>query len=99
MRQINEVIITGIIQKIYPLVLTPVGVKVSRFVLEHSSEQIENNQQRKVHCKIFCVKVGSELGCDLLNSQVSVSGFLSTNMQKQLVLHINKIDKIGLKEF
>lgn len=99
MRQINEITITGIIQKVYPLILTPVGVKVSRFVLEHISEQIENNQQRNVYCKVFCVLVGSELDNSLLKSQVSVGGFLNTNMQKQLVLHVHKIDKIGLKEF
>lgn len=94
MRPINEVVLTGIVQKIYPPLTTPAGVVVSRFVLEHLSSQIENEQKRQVRCKMFCVIIGSELTSSLLETNVEVRGFLNTNLQKQLILHINKIEKL-----
>lgn len=94
MRQVNEVVITGIIKKIYPQIITPAGVVVSRFVLEHESSQIENQQSRRVHCKMFCVLIGDKLESLMLETQVEVRGFLNINLQKQLILHINKIKKL-----
>lgn len=90
----NEVKLSGQVVKTYPVIKTPVGVEVVRFVLEHNSKQVELNITRQVKCKIFCVYVGGSSELDWLNSHVSIVGFLSTNAQKELVLHITKIKKL-----
>lgn len=90
----NEVKLSGQIIKIYPVVTTPAGVKIARFTLEHNSKQIEGEIVRQVSCKIFCVYVDGEISSDLLNNHISVIGFLSTNAQKELVLHITKIKNL-----
>jgi primosomal replication protein N len=95
MQQTNEVKITGFIKKIYPLVTTPNGVKITRLILEHNSTQEEHYKKRKVYCKVFCLLVGSELSLDFIDAHVEAYGFLSANAQQQLVLHISKIKKLN----
>ncbi len=90
----NEVKLSGQVVKTYPVIETPAGVKVTRFVLEHNSKQVESNVIRQVKCRVFCVYVGVSAELDWLNYHVSVVGFLSTNAQKELVLHITKIKKL-----
>lgn len=94
MLQINQIIITGEITKLYPLINTPNNVKVSRFVVKHVSQQEENLHTRNVSCKLFCVVIGSVLDDKWLNAQVEIHGFLNTNAQQQLVVHVNKIKKL-----
>jgi primosomal replication protein N len=91
MNEVNEVYLSGVISKIYPLMVTPSEVKVSRFVLEHSSQQIEGGVNRLVNCRIFCVYLGEVIVEEQLNSYVKVKGFLSVNMQKKVVLHVTEI--------
>lgn len=94
MSQINQVVVTGEITKLYPLINTPNNVIVSRFVLKHVSEQEESSQKRKVLCKLFCVVIGDKLGDDWLDAMVEIHGFLNTNAQQQVVVHVNKIRKL-----
>lgn len=94
MHEINEVRLTGFITKVYPQVMTPAERKVSRFVLEHQSEQYEINKLRWVKCKIFCVSLAYEITEKMLNCRVSASGFLSLNSHKELVLHITNIQNL-----
>lgn len=94
MHQENEVKLTGLISKIYPPMITPAGVKVARIVLEHSSEQMEGGALRYVKCRIYCVYVAAEINQELLNHHVSVTGFLSVNTQKKLVLHITNLKNL-----
>jgi primosomal replication protein N len=94
MSQINQVVVTGEITKLYPLINTPNNVIVSRFVLKHVSEQAENSQKRKVLCRLFCVVIGDKLGDDWLDAMVEIHGFLNTNAQQQVVVHVNKIRKL-----
>ncbi len=91
MHAINEVNLTGVITKIYPIFTTPGGVKVSRFFLEHKSEQLENGQKRRVNCKIFCVAIANEICESMSGYQVNVNGFLSVNAQNKLILNITNI--------
>ena len=93
--QVNQIIITGEIIKIYPLIYTPNNAIVSRFILKHLSEQYENLQIRNVYCRLFCVQIGSDIDDGLLNNFVEIQGFLNTNSQKQLIVHINKIRKLN----
>lgn len=94
MHEENEVCLTGIISKIYPAVVTPVGVSVARLVLEHNSEQVEGGIKRRVKCKIYCVYVAGKILAEWLNCRISVVGFLSINSQKEIVLHITKIKNL-----
>lgn len=94
MHELNEVKLTGAISKIYPRVTTPVGLSVSRFVLEHDSMQLEAGIMRKVNCKIFCIFTAQKIDQEMLDCRVSVIGFLSTNAQKELVLHITHIQNL-----
>lgn len=94
MHEENEVCLTGIISKIYPVVVTPAGVSVARLVLEHDSEQVEGGIKRRVKCKIYCVYVAGKILAEWLNCRISVVGFLSINSQKEIVLHITKIKNL-----
>ena len=94
MQEINELTLSGYIKKIYPIALTPAGTSVARFVLEHFSSQIEAGTKRQVRCKVFCVYVGGNIAENMLAQQVKVNGFLSTNSQQELVLHITKIQNL-----
>jgi primosomal replication protein N len=89
----NQVILFGQISKIYPDKITPSGTKISSFVLNHESEQKENNSLRKVKLRMFCVLVNQNniLVSDFLNAKVKVSGFLSQNLKEQIILNVNNL--------
>ena len=92
----NEIKITGIVKTIYPLITTVNKLNVVRFVLEHQSILEEYGQLRKVYCKMFCMILGAVDTNDLLLEQtVKVDGFISANSQQQIVLHVNKIEKLN----
>ncbi len=93
MPDINEVHLSGIINKIYPPLTTPSGVVVSRMQLVHYSEQLEGGAKRRVTCNLYCISIAAAIDRDLLQNSVCVSGFLSQNSQKQLVLHITNLHK------
>jgi primosomal replication protein N len=86
----NQLNLSGLITKVYPVRQTPSGVNVARFVLEHFSSQQEANATCNVKCKMFCIWV--DPGDQLIQEgiDVEVSGFISQNAKLQLVLHITE---------
>lgn len=91
MAEINQVTLSGYIAKLYPAFTTPAGIPVVRMLLEHSSTQIEAMAARQVRCKIFSIWVSGKISAEQLHHQVEVSGFLSLNKNKNLILHINTL--------
>lgn len=90
----NQLKLSGLIVKVYPIRQTPSGVKIAKFVLEHSSSQVEANVKCAVKCRMFCVWVDPSLQLMPEGSYVEVSGFVSQNAKLQLVLHITEcLDK------
>lgn len=91
---INEIKLSGKIIKLYPLKLTPAGIRITRFVLAHKSVQIESSYEVSVKCTMFCIWVNHEMHELAVNADVIVQGFVSHNARLQLVLHITKfLDK------
>lgn len=89
----NEVKLSGQIVKEYELKYTIDNLPVLRFVLEHQSRQIENGLPCNTKCKMFCLmllKKNTKTN-NLINENVTVSGFLNQNSKSQIVLHIKEI--------
>lgn len=93
MEPINSISIDGEVVKIYPTKLTPNGLPVATFVLEHISNQIEAEISRIVKCRLYCIIVNiSDEQIQLLEkSFVNVSGFLSQNSKAQIVLNVKQV--------
>lgn len=98
MTELNEVVLTGVITKVYPTVTTPSGVNVARLMLEHNSQQIEANELRQVKCKVYCLFVKQEIGEDKIGESIKLTGFLATNKDNQLVLHAKQIKFLSEKD-
>lgn len=80
-----------------PIRYTPAGIPLLSFVLQHASEQTEAGLRRKVECEVNAVILGDLAKSSIqLGSSVNVKGFLAKRSAKstQLVLHIEKIEKI-----
>lgn len=80
-----------------PIRYTPAGIPLLSFVLQHASEQTEVGLRRKVECEVNAVILGDLAKSSIqLGSSVNVKGFLAKRSAKstQLVLHIEKIEKI-----
>lgn len=86
----NRLSIGGLISKVYPIRQTPSGVNIARFVLEHSSSQLEDNSSCMIKCKMFCVWVNPMPDIIQEGCQAQVSGFVSQNAKLQLVLHVTE---------
>ena len=94
----NKVLIDGIVSRPPVTRYSPAGIPISRFTLEHGSQQLEAGRDRRVHCLIPVVAAGEELagavaklGGDHL---VRVEGFLSRSgyrREDELVLHAKRI--------
>lgn len=90
----NQLKLSGLIVKHYPIRQSPSGVKIAQFVLEHLSTQLEAQIKCVVKCKMFCVWVSPDLQMLQNCTNVEVSGFISQNAKLQLVLHITEcLDK------
>ena len=77
----NELVIGGRLVDAPQRRCTPAGVPITRFVIEHDSEQMEAGHPRRVQCRLRVVAVGDPLAgrCAALQagSLVRVSGFLA----------------------
>jgi len=77
----NELVITGTLVEAPQKRTTPAGIPITRFILEHRSEQREAGQARRVECRMRVVAAGSPLadtGAALVRgAQVRVRGFLT----------------------
>ena len=96
----NLLVIHGELLKVEELRFTPAGIPILSLVIGHTSEQVEAGMSRKVECEVNAMVMG-ELAktCQTLKegTAIKVSGFLAKRSFKstQLVLHINKLEKIS----
>ena len=82
--------------------LSPTGVPITRFNLEHVSQQQEAGHSRQARCRIGVVVAGKELQHKLeslvVESHVRVHGFLSSAGYRageyRLVLHALQIEQL-----
>lgn len=79
--QQNKVVISGVVAKLYEVRLTPAGIPITRFVLDHQSEQSEADLKRSIRCQVFIIASGNKLrsvlkGLDV-GQQMTVEGYLS----------------------
>lgn len=69
------------IVKLYEVRHTPAGIPITRFVLEHQSEQSEADLKRNIRCQVFIIASGKKLSSVLKNldvgHQMTVEGYLS----------------------
>lgn len=87
----NQVKLSGLIAKVYPVRQSPSGVNIARFVLEHFSTQIEAGVSCDIKCRLFCIWVSPrDLQLMQAGMDIEVSGFISQNARLQLVLHITE---------
>ncbi len=76
---------------------TPAGIPVLEFSLAHESIQMESEVERKVHCEMNCVVIGSQaqlLAAVKPGDELKVSGFLAARSLKRRmpILHVNTIE-------
>lgn len=90
---VNSVTISGIITKVYPNKHTINNVPILSFILEHKSQQYNNNTLQIIFCKLLCIKLGSNKESEVfLDKNVLINGFLGYNYKKELVLHVNEMN-------
>ena len=96
----NHLVIQGELVKVEELRFTPAGIPVLNLVIGHLSEQVEAGMKRRVECEVNAVVMG-ELAKAFQNLKegmaVYASGFIAKRSFKsaQLVLHINKLEKLS----
>ena len=93
MQTTNEVHLSGIVGRDYPLKHTPFGLPVISFVLDGISSQVECGLERAVKHAIYCIYVGDKeiANIKLFGRMVLVKGFLSNNKDKQIILHVKQL--------
>ncbi len=78
----NEVVVSGVVYKLYETRYTPAGIPITRFVLEHQSEQSEAGLKRNLRCQVFIIASGNKLQDVIkaknmkIGSQITVKGYL-----------------------
>jgi primosomal replication protein N len=96
----NHLIIAGSVCRGPETRFSPAGIPITRFTLEHRSQQWEAGVPREVGCRLAVMVVGARLQSSVaalaLNGAVRVSGFLSRagsrTAETQLVLHADSIE-------
>jgi primosomal replication protein N len=96
----NQVVLAGSVGKRPDTRNSPAGIPISRFVVEHVSEQMEAGHPRRVTLRIAVKAVGAGLQGAVKGlqegDQVRVSGFLNRADYRQgehrLVLHAQQIE-------
>ncbi len=100
---LNHLVIEGVICKAPRRNTSPAGIPHCQFVLEHYSQQIEAELNRRAYARIQVVASGDVLNQDTQDlcqgCMVRVTGFLnrheSNNGQAMLVLHARRIEKFN----
>ena len=76
-------VISGVVTRLYEVRNTPAGIPITRFVLEHQSEQSEADLKRNIRCQIFIIASGNKLRSELKNKklevglQMTIEGYLN----------------------
>ncbi len=99
----NCLVIAGQVAESSPARLTPAGVPIGRFLLDHQSEQVEAGLPRQVRCRIAVAACGEPLAriAERLmpGARVRVRGFLGRahyrEGESRLVLHAAQIDVLN----
>lgn len=97
---VNRISISGVIVKGPDTRVTPAGIPITRFILEHRSIQMEAGLERQIQCRTPVVASGTQfqkrLGVIKPGERVSVKGFLNQTrfwgQDKQLVIHVTEIE-------
>jgi primosomal replication protein N len=103
----NCLIIAGQVAGACEMRVSPAGVAIGRFLLEHHSGQIEAGLQREVRCRIPVVACGEPLartaGRLPAGARVRVRGFVGRANYREgeyrLVLHAARIDILDTELF
>ncbi|MFZ4789385.1 MAG: primosomal replication protein N [Candidatus Competibacteraceae bacterium] len=99
----NSLIIAGQVAGICETRTSPAGVPISRFLLEHQSEQVEAGVPRQARCRIPVIACGPELarlaGRLPSGAPMRVQGFVSRVNYREgeyrLALHAARIDLLN----
>lgn len=71
----------GVIAKIVDKRHTPSGIPITRFALEHQSQQSEAGLNRRIHCQVLVIVSGLDLNQQfekaVIGQEISVRGFLN----------------------
>jgi len=71
----------GKIAKILDKRFTPSGIPITRFVLEHQSQQSEAGLKRNIHCHVLVIISGSELNNafkhSVIGQEITVAGYIN----------------------
>lgn len=95
----NVLVIEGLVVQLPETRVSPAGIPISRFALEHQSQCLEAGMPREVRFRLAIVASGRELqsviGALAIGSQVRVEGFLARagyrSEEHRLVLHTQSI--------
>ena len=95
----NRVDLSGRIETIDPMRMTPAGVPSRRVTLAHESEQSEAGRPRRAECRLRVVALGpaaEQLGGCVAGESVAVAGFLSRASYRSEwpVLHATQVKVI-----
>ncbi len=99
----NRVLLTGSVHRKPETRTSPAGIPISRFGLEHRSEQSEAGMKREAQARIVIVASGKELQPLVrtleTGSKVRVTGFLSRSSfrdpEVRLELHAQQIELLS----
>ena len=99
----NHIALSGTAYSLPEIRFSPAGIPISRFLLEHRSEQEEVALKRTVFCRVLTIACGDELVAILKSVQVGtplkVIGFLNRAVSRkhtyQLVIHAKSIDRLS----
>ncbi|MFO1350899.1 MAG: primosomal replication protein N [Gammaproteobacteria bacterium] len=94
--------IAGRVAKLSATRYSPAGIPISRFVLEHHSEQREAGIARQARCRIVVIAAGAALQASVAELATGVTarvmGFISRSDYRQgdtrLVLHAERIERL-----
>ena len=96
---INRLILTGTLVAEPRTRISPAGISITRFTLEHQSIQQEAGNDRKVECRIMVTACGNVFQDRIgKGAAVEVEGFLSyeshQKMETRLILHALHIQEL-----
>jgi primosomal replication protein N len=77
---LNRVEVSGRVEALEPMRMTPAGIPTRRFTIAHESRQLEAGMTRKVECRLRIVAIGEiaeQAGGFQDGLQVEVAGFLA----------------------
>lgn len=82
---------------------SPAGIPITRFTLEHTSQQMEAGRPRRVECRLGVMACGEGLAATAgqlaPGSAVRISGFLCRANNRQgesrLILHAQEIERLA----